>query len=88
MIGKRKDSRASYSNVACRSSEGNCETEVPIEKHFWVLSLVGLLDVLNIVLPMPQMFLTAVPYLPVQATFAEDRPKPWQSPEQIRLEGV
>lgn len=88
MIGKRKDSRASYSNVACTSSEGNYETEAPIEKHVWVLSVVGLLDVLSIALPMPQMLLTVVPYLPLHATLAEDRPKSWQSPEQVRLEGV
>lgn len=76
MIGKRKDSRASYSTVDCGSSGGNYETEASIEKHFWVLIMVGLLDVLSIVLPMPQMLLTVVPYHPLRAVLVEDRSKP------------
>jgi hypothetical protein len=85
MIGKRKYSRASYSTITCRSSEG---TKAPIEKHFWVLSMVRLLDVLSLVQPMPQMLLPVIPHRPLHAMLAEDRPTPWQSPEQIELEGV
>lgn len=42
MIGKRKDSRASQSNVASKSLEGSYETNALIENNVWVLSLVGI----------------------------------------------
>lgn len=55
-----------------------------LRSHFLVLSMVGFLDVLIIVLSMPQMPLTVIPYHSLRSMLAGDRPKPWQSPEQIR----